>query len=133
MLKEGISAQVRQVVEERVSAKSVGSGTLDVLATPMMIAWMEQAAWTSVADELEPGMGTVGTLMDVKHLSATPIGMEVTVTATLRQVDGRRLVFDVHASDAAGPIGEGTHERFIVEDTKFQSKANAKIPDHHQL
>lgn len=126
MVKEGTSGQVRRIVDQSSSAKTVGSGTLNVLATPILIALMEEAAWTCVAKDLETGMGTVGTLMNIKHLSATPLGMEVTATATLRQADGRRLVFDVSASDATGIIGEGVHERFIIDETKFQAKANSK-------
>ena len=106
MLQPGISAEVKFVVTDELTAKTVGSGTLDVLATPVMIARLEQAAWTSVAPYLAEGEGTVGTLMNAKHLSPTPVGLEVTCRAELTEVDGRRLVFKVTAKDARGPIGE---------------------------
>lgn len=114
------------MVTQENTAKTVGSGELDVFATPAMIALMEETAYKSVAGELDAGMGSVGTLMNVKHLSATPVGMKVTCHTELREVDGRRLVFHVEARDEAGLIGEGTHERFIVENEKFQKKADSK-------
>ncbi len=83
-----------------------------------MIALMEQAAYTSVAGELEEGQGTVGTLMNVSHISATPVGMEVTAKSELVKVDGRKLVFHVEAYDERGKIGEGEHERFIIDNEK---------------
>lgn len=91
-----------------------------------MIALMEQAAYTSVAGELEEGQGTVGTLMNVSHISATPVGMEVTAKSELVKVDGRKLVFHVEAYDERGKIGEGEHERFIIDNEKFQNKADNK-------
>ena len=109
-----------------LTAKTVGSGTLDVLATPVMIARMEQAAWTAVAPSLSPEEGTVGTWMNVKHLSATPIGVEVTCRAELTEVDGRRLVFRVTAQDSQGLVGEGIHERVIVQNDRFLTKAQKK-------
>ena len=111
----GMKGKAETVVTEKNTAKAMGSGTLDVFATPAMVALMEEAAWKCVAPELEPGMGTVGTLMNVQHTSATPLSM-----------DNRRLVFTVKAFDEVGPIGSGTHERFIVKDEKFVAKANAK-------
>ena len=81
----------------------------------------------SVESALEEGTGTVGTLIDVKHTAATPVGMEVTCETTLVEVDRKRLVFTVKAYDAAGVIGEGTHERFIINNEKFLEKAQAKI------
>ena len=111
---------------EQNTAKAMGSGTLDVFATPAMVALMESAAYRSVAAELEPGMGTVGTLMNVEHVSATPVGMRVTAESELTEIDGRRLVFTVKALDDAGLIGTGTHERFIVVDEKFVAKAAKK-------
>ena len=101
MLQPGISAEVKFVVTDELTAKTVGSGTLDVLATPVMIARLEQAAWTSVAPHLAEGEGTVGTLMNAKHLSPTPVGLEVTCRAELTEVDGRRLVFKVTAAPSA--------------------------------
>ena len=122
----GIKGIQKVVVSEKNSAKTMGSGTLDVFATPAMIALMEQAAYTSVAGELEEGQGTVGTLMNVSHISATPVGMEVTAKSELVKVDGRKLVFHVEAYDERGKIGEGEHERFIIDNEKFQNKADNK-------
>jgi len=104
----------------------MGSGTLPVFATPAMIALMENTAYKSVEDEMEEGAGTVGTLMNVKHVAATPVGMEVTCETKLIEVDRKRLVFEVKAYDAAGVIGEGTHERFIIDNERFLAKAEAK-------
>ena len=108
------------------TAKAMGSGTMDVFATPAMIALMENTAFESVASELEEGSGTVGTALDIKHVSATPVGMKVTCESELVKVDCRALTFSVKAFDEAGLIGEGTHERFIVFEEKFQKKADDK-------
>lgn len=126
MLETGIKGMQQVKVGNSNSALTMGSGTLKVFATPAMIALMEETAWKSVANELEEGSGTVGTALDVKHSAATPLGMTVTCESELIEVDGRRLVFHVVAKDDAGIIGEGTHERFIVNNEKFQAKANSK-------
>lgn len=126
MLKTGIIKEITEKVTDKNTAKTMKSGELNVYATPAMIALMEQAAYTSVADELEEGQGSVGTLMNVKHISATPVGMEVTAKSELVEIDGRRLVFQVEAFDERGKIGEGEHERFIVNNVKFQQKADSK-------
>ncbi|MBQ2667123.1 MAG: thioesterase family protein [Clostridia bacterium] len=126
MLTVGMKGKAETVVSENNTAKVMGSGTLDVFATPAMVALMEEAAWKCVAEALDPGMGTVGTSMQVKHLSATPLGMGVTAECELIEVDGRRLVFTVQASDEAGLIGTGTHERFIIAEEKFMAKTESK-------
>ena len=126
LLSTGIKGQAETAVTEQNTAKAMGSGTLDVFATPAMVALMESAAYRSVAAELESGMGTVGTLMNVEHVSATPVGMRVTAESELTEIDGRRLVSTVKAFDDAGLIGTGTHERFIVVDEKFVAKAAKK-------
>ncbi|MDD5922373.1 MAG: thioesterase family protein [Eubacteriales bacterium] len=125
-LKTGIKGSAEEMVTEENTAAKVGSGLLPVYATPSMIALIEKAAHTSIADGLEDGQGTVGTLMNVKHLSATPIGMKITAETELVEVDRRRLVFSVKAYDEAGLIGEGTHERFIIYNDKFLAKAESK-------
>lgn len=127
MLETGIKGCKEIVVTRELTAKVMGSGTLDVYATPAMIALMENTAYESVATELEAGMGTVGTLMNVKHVAASPIGMKITCQTELVKVDGRALTFSVKAFDGAGLIGEGTHERFIVQEDKFQNKADGKL------
>ncbi len=126
MLKTGITAKREIMVTEENTAKALKSGALDVFATPAMIALMEETAWNSVQGELEEGCGTVGTALNVAHVSATPVGMKVTCETELVKVDKRALTFSVKAYDEAGLIGEGVHERFIVQNEKFQSKADAK-------
>ena len=126
MLEKGIKGTGRQVVTEKLTAKEMGSGELAVYATPAMIALMEETAYKSVTAELEDGMGTVGTLMNVSHISATPLGMEVTARTELIEIDRKRLVFHVEAFDERGKIGEGTHERFIIDNRKFQEKTDNK-------
>lgn len=127
MLKAGIKGKKEIIVTNENTAKTVGSGTLDVFATPAMLALMENTAYESVAPELEEGCGTVGTALNVKHVAATPIGMKVTCETELLRVDGRALTFSVKAFDETGLIGEGEHERFVVYNEKFQSKADAKL------
>lgn len=125
-LEVGIKGEAKETVSDANTARAVKSGTLLVYATPAMIALMEQAAYTSVADRLEKGQGTVGTLMNVAHLSATPVGMEVTAKSELTKIDRRKLLFKVEAFDGKNKIGEGVHERFIVDNEGFQAKADAK-------
>ena len=127
MLETGIKGTRTVTVNEDNTAKAMGSGTLDVFATPALIALMEETCWRSVANELEEGCGTVGTLLEIKHTAPTPVGMKVTCESTLTEVDGRRLVFEVIARDAKGVVGEGKHERFVIQNEKFQVKANAKL------
>ena len=122
----GIKGRAETVVSEKNTAGAVGSGLLDVFATPYMIALMEQAAQTSVAPYLEAGKGTVGTKLDVTHDAATPLGMKVWAETELVEIDRRRLVFKVAAFDERGLIGHGTHERFIIDNEKFFAKVNAK-------
>ena len=126
MIKVGITGEAKDQVTENNIAKTLRSGELKVYATPAMVALMEEAAYKSVQDELEVGKGTVGTEMNVKHLASTPIGMEVTAKAELIEVDRRRLVFKVEAFDERGKIGEGIHERFIIDNEKFQEKTDNK-------
>ena len=125
MLETGIRGTQSVKVEESNSARVMGSGTLDVFATPAMIALMEKTAWMSVASELEEGQGTVGTLLEITHDAPTPLGMTVTCDSELVEIDGRRLIFEVTAKDEKGVvIGKGRHERFIVWEEKFQAKAD---------
>lgn len=126
MLETGIKGYQELTVTVGDTAKAHNSGTLDVLATPRLAALMEEAAWKSVAGRLEPGMGTVGVKLDLGHLAPTPVGMKVRCESELTEVDGRRLVFSIAAFDEAGKIGECVHERFIIEEEKFQNKADKK-------
>ena len=127
MLEVGIKGRKEIVVTKEKTAKSMCSGALDVFATPAMIALMENTAFESVANLLDPGCGTVGTALNVKHVSATPVGMKVTCETELIKVDGRALTLSVKAYDEVGLIGEGEHERFIIFEEKFQKKANDKL------
>ena len=126
MLETGIKGHKELMVTPDKTAKAMGSGALDVFATPCMIALMENTAFESVQAELEEGCGTVGPALNVKHVAATPVGMKVTCDTELIKVDGRALTFLVKAYDACGLIGEGEHERFIISEEKFQAKTDAK-------
>ena len=126
MLETGIKGIAEMVVENKHTAKQVGSGELEVLATPVLIALAEEAAWKSVAGELEAGQGTVGTRMDLKHVKATPTGMKVRCETELTEIDRRRLVFSIQAFDEIELVGEGSCERFIIDNESFMEKAAAK-------
>lgn len=126
MLATGITHTISFTVTDTLSARSMGSGSLDVLATPAMIAGMENVCMNCVQPQLEEDFTTVGTKVDISHISATPVGDTVTFTCVLTEVDRKRLVFSVEAFDSAGKIGEGTHQRFIVDSVKFTEKAYLK-------
>ncbi len=121
-LETGLSYTSRLCVEEQHLAINVGSGDLRVLATPMMMALMENAAMMAVADHLEDGQSTVGGQIASSHIKPTGLGHEVMATAELVKVEGRKLWFRITASDDEGTIGEGEHLRFIVGKEKFMSK-----------
>lgn len=127
MLETGLKGKQEVKVTDSLSAKSMGSGALDVYATPAMIALMEKTAMLSVQNELEDGQGTVGTKLEIDHVAATPVGAEVWCESELVEIDRKRLVFEVTAYDNAGVIGKGKHERFIVTNDKFMEKAKAKL------
>jgi len=126
MLQTGIRGEARTMAREENSAAAHASGALPVFATPAMIGLMEQAAHDSLLPYLEAGQGSVGTRLDVRHLAATPLGMEVRAECELIEIDRRRLVFRVEAFDAKEKIGEGTHERFIVDTAKFMARTADK-------
>ena len=123
----GMKARVEDVVVQENTAISAGSGTLPVFATPFMCALMEKAAWMAIAPELNKGDSSVGTKLNISHLSATPVGLKVWAESEVTAVDGKRIEFKVSAWDEKGLIGEGTHERFIVTDERFLSKAARKL------
>lgn len=125
-LKTGIKGKETWTVTSERTADKVGSGGLPVFATPMMIGLIEKACFDSVQPYLQEGKGTVGTHVNVSHLAATPVGMKVTAECELIEIDGRRLVFKVSARDERSLIGEGTHERFIIDTVKFLAKTNNK-------
>lgn len=118
-LKLGMKAKLEKTVEEKDTAKAFGSGAALVFATPMMIGIMEGASMNTVKDYLPEGFSTVGTSVNIKHLSATPVGKRVWAEAELIEIDRKRLVFNVVAFDEDKKIGEGTHERFIIDEAKF--------------
>ncbi|MBP3895668.1 MAG: thioesterase family protein [Mogibacterium sp.] len=125
-LKVGMKFTREVEVVHELTADAVHSGGLPVFATPMMIGLMENASWSLAEECMEEGYSTVGTLVNVKHISATPVGATVRAETELTEIDGRRLVFKVAAYDDKGLIGEGTHERFIINTDKFMNKTNAK-------
>ncbi len=126
MLNIGIKRTETVTVCDENTAKSVGSGFLPVFATPAMAALMEKTAALAVQDQLGEGEGTVGISLNIRHLAATPIGMTVTCEAELIEIDRKRLVFSLKVTDGVDVIGDGTHERFIINNEKFLAKANAK-------
>lgn len=125
-LKVGLAAEVKEMVTPDNTAKKYGSGSIDVYATPAMIGLLENASLSAVDPLLPAGFSTVGISLNVKHMAATPIGMEVTAKAELIKVDGKKLTFKVEAFDGKDKIGEGEHERFIVELSKFMSRVESK-------
>lgn len=125
-LEPGLSATTEIVVGTRDTAHHVGSGKIKVLATPVMIMLLEEAALNAVEDLLPPGYQTVGTHLDVSHIAATPVGMRVRATAEVTAVDGRKLTFRVWAEDESETIGEGTHERIVVEVERFDRRIRTK-------
>ena len=122
MLKEGLSYTSRVEVALDNCAVTLGSGDLEVFATPAMVALMENAAMNAVAEALPEGSTTVGAAMNTSHIKPSGIGAEVSATATLTSVEGRKLTFEVVASDKEGVIGEGTHVRYVVDREKFMSR-----------
>ncbi|MDO4271038.1 MAG: thioesterase family protein [Eubacteriales bacterium] len=124
----GIKGEKKFTVQKEQLANAVGSGLVAVFATPMMIANIENTAAASVAAELDEGKTTVGTLVNVSHVAATPEGMEVRIETTLTEIapNGKILTFQVAAYDEAGLIGEGTHQRAIVDKDRFEQKAQSK-------
>ncbi|MBB6481185.1 thioesterase family protein [Spirochaeta isovalerica] len=124
--KTGLTYETKRIVADSDTAAQFGSGGIAVFATPMMVGIMENAAMNCVGPYLEEGQTTVGTHLDVKHLAATPVGMEVRARAELLEIDGRRLRFKVEAFDQKEKIGEGFHERFIINTDKFLKKIAEK-------
>ena len=126
-LKAGIKNRSELTVTINETAVSAGSGGQSVFSTPHMIGLMENTAWSSVEPYMEEGRTTVGTHLDVSHLSASPVGAHITCESELIEIDRRRLVFKLAAYDDAGLIGQGTHERFIIDIDKFMERVEAKL------
>lgn len=125
-LETGIRGTASQLVTTDNTAKTMGSGTLDVFATPALVALAEKTCWQSVAPALDEGCGSVGTKLELEHTAPTPVGMTVTCESELIAVEGRKLTFRVELHDEKGPVGHGTHERFVINNAKFAAKAEAK-------
>jgi predicted thioesterase len=127
-LHPGLTGRTEAVVGTRDMAPHVGSGKIKVLATPVMVSLMEEAALNAVEGHLPPGFQTVGTRLAITHIAATPVGLRVVAGAELIAVEGRRLTFRVWADDEKERIGEGTHERIVVEVARFDARAQQKAP-----
>ena len=127
-MKIGDSFEVRQAVTDAVTAEAVGSGGMRVFGTPFMIAMMENAAFRLLQKELPEGKSSVGTKVDVVHTAPTPVGMTVTVKAEVAAIsaNGKMVDFKVTAADETGPIGEGTHQRAVIDRERFLAKCEAK-------
>lgn len=123
----GLDFTATELVTKENTASKYGSGLVDVFATPAMVALMEKAALNAVLPYLPEGFNTVGTEICVKHTKATPMGWEVHSKATLKEVDGKKLVFDVVAWDKEGEIGRGTHTRYIIDSKRFMEKFAPKL------
>ena len=123
----GMKGVAETLCEREDTAKEVGSGNLLVYATPCMVALMEGAACEAVAEGLEEGQTTVGTVLNIEHISATPVGLEVRADAEVTAVAGKVVTFAVRAYDEAGEIGHGTHRRVVVSNQKFLDKAYSKL------
>jgi predicted thioesterase len=122
----GLIGEASIVVSNEVTARHLGSGAVAVFATPEMVRLMERAAVNGLAPYLAQGQQSVGTMVNVKHLAATPLGATVTAKAELLSVEGRRLLFKVSAHDGTDLIGEGTHERALIDLAKFEQRVAAK-------
>ncbi len=126
-IQPGLSLKKRYRVEKASTARHLGSGGVDVLATPEMVRMMEETAMAVVADLLPPGSTTVGISVDVQHLAPTPVGFEVEITATLTEVDGRRLRFEVVARDDVEEVGQADHWRAVIDIGRFMERIHAKV------
>jgi len=122
----GLTGEATTEVAPELTARHLGSGTVAVFATPEMIRLMERAAVNALRPHLAAGQQSVGTLVNVRHLAATPEGAIVTARAELIAVDGRRLMFKVTAHDGTDLIGEGMHERALIDLARFEAKVKAK-------
>ena len=123
----GMKAEVSTLAEREDTAREVGSGDLLVYATPCMVALMEGAACEAIANCLKDTETTVGTALNIEHISATPVGLEVRAEAEVTAVEGKVITFAVSAYDEAGQIGKGIHKRVIVNSQKFLEKAYDKL------
>ena len=126
MIEIGTSYELTFEVTDDFTALTVGSGTLPVLATPVLAAKLEECAWRAAAPFLEEGSSTVGPRLELNHTSPTSVGMNVTCRAEITAAEGRMLTFRLSAGDGAGPVGEGTHQRAVIQSERFLNKAKNK-------
>ena len=126
-IKHGLKHTVTELVTTKNTAKTMGSGSMEVYATPAMTCLMEKAAAEAVEALLCDGWTTVGISLNIQHKAATPIGLSVRAEAEVTAADGRKITFAVRAFDEQGEIGCGVHERFAVMKEKFMAKAEAKV------
>ena len=126
-LKTGLTGEAKVKVSEENTALKFGSGTIDVFATPAMIGLMEKASIEAVDNLLPKGFATVGTKIEVRHLAATPVGMNVTAKAELLEIDNKKLKFSIEAYDDLDKIGEGTHFRYIINLEEFINRNKTKL------
>jgi fluoroacetyl-CoA thioesterase len=126
-LRTGLSGSAELVVREEHTAPRVGSGRVRVLATPVMINLIEAAALAAIEHLLPQGYQSLGTRLDVRHIAATPVGMKVRASAIVQSVSGRTVLFKVEAHDEKELIGDGTHERVVVNVAKFDQRVQRKL------
>ena len=122
MLEVGMRLEVERIVTENDTAAKAASGAVEVLATPIMIAWMEEVSLHLAQKELEEGFTTVGTEVNIKHLKGTLVGKTVKIVSVLKEIDRKRLVFDVEVLEDGIAVGTGSHTRFIIDTAKFYEK-----------
>jgi fluoroacetyl-CoA thioesterase len=122
----GLAAELEHLVTDDDTAAKWGSGLVPVFSTPALVGLMEGAAVKALEGQLAPGQTTVGGHIDVRHLAATPVGMQVRARAELTAVEGRKLTFKIQAWDAVELIGEAEHERFIIDEARFLARIQAK-------
>ena len=123
----GCKGRAETVVTPEKTAKIAGSGALDVFATPLMAALMEEAAWTSIQPYLEDGQGSVGIALNLTHDAATPVGMKVWAESTVTAINGRKVSFSITAYDGTGVIGTCDHQRAIIDNEKFFTRCQNKL------
>lgn len=129
-IEAGLAGEATTIVSPENTAQAMGSGQVPVYATPALLALLEEAAVRAIAGTLATGQTSVGVRVDLHHLAATPIGMTVSAQAMLTAVEGRRLLFNVSAHDGVEQVARGTHERVIVNESRFLERAVAKTPGH---
>ncbi|WP_324283936.1 thioesterase family protein [Fusobacterium polymorphum] len=122
MLEVGMKLEVEKVVTENDTAAKAASGSVEVLATPIMIAWMEEVSLHLAQKGLEEGLTTVGTEVNIKHLKGTLVGKTVKIVSVLKEIDRKKLIFDVEVFEDGVVVGTGTHTRFIIDPVKFYEK-----------